>query len=159
MLNSFLGSEGVRIIKFSLVAIIRTIIDLIVWKILAILIDKNKFLKPSVEKIKLSSDSFAHGVSTIVSIVISYFANKIFVFTSNSNISEFEEVFRFTVVSVVALVTSTILMQIIFANPSFNSPKKWHPLLAKYWSLVCKILAIGVTMIINYAGLRFWTFA
>lgn len=159
MLNNFIFSEGVRIVKFSVVAVIRTLLDILMWKGLVFIIQKNPNWETKIKKIKLNSYSFAHGVSTVISIIISYFANKILVFESNNQISNAEEIFRFAVVSFTAMFVSTLAMQQVCENKIFNFPKNWHPLLDKHWAFIAKLMAIAITMVINYVGLRLWTFA
>ena len=158
MLTEFIANEGARIIKFGVVAVARTLLDIGMWKGFVIFIENNPDFDKKVQKFKMNAYSFAHGLSFLISVVISYFANKLLVFQDNNSISEAEQVFRFSIVSLAALVVSTIAIQIASTNPLLSFPKKWHPLIEKNWPLITKLFAIAVATIVNYVGYSFWTF-
>jgi putative flippase GtrA len=80
------------------------------------------------------------------------------VFPENPHISETEQFTRFILVSMLALGASMIVIQLLTSRHFFTRWQKLHPLLEKHWNLLAKIAAIGVTMIINYTGYRFFAF-
>ena len=86
----------------------------------------------------------ASGLAYGCGLLNSYFMNRHWTFRSvqRRSISEFA---RFTLVNVVALATNLVGLQVLVDRGG------WRPELAQ-------IVAIGASLVINFAGNRWWTF-
>lgn len=120
-----------RFIKFSLVGVVNTVIDFLIFFI-AINVAGLHYL-------------FANIISWFVAVGVSFFLNKFWTFKSvgvNSTASQYA---RFTAVSLVALGLSLLLLYVFVEIMSLHE-------------LVGKILTIGIVVFWNFFMNRLWTF-
>ncbi len=147
-----MNEDILRFIKFVLVAIFRTLLDIVIWRVLVWLLpETSSIIKLTQKYLKLNRFAVAQAVSFVVSLVVSYVLNAWLVFEQSST-SRTYEVFRFGVISIIAFIASTWAMNILTSNNWILKQVKKIPILENHWPLTAKILTVGITTIINYYG-------
>jgi len=150
-------SELLTFIIFVLVAIVRTIIDVVLWQILVWILNDNSPIVRFFKRFNLNEYAIAQAISFLVSAVISYVSNKEITF-SNSEPDSLELIVRFSVVTGIGLVASVWAIEFLTTFPRILKKVHKYPLIEKYWPLIAKLVTVGITLVINYIGLRFWVF-
>ena len=170
-----LQPEYYTILLFILTAIGRTLLDVVIWKILVFLIGVSSRLKHLIQKLGLNKYSFAQIIAFSLSMVVSYILNYSLVFSTSATtqILDGYTLFKFIVVTIFSLVVSVWFINFFTQNQKvksfiFNSTglvifeKLSQPLtiqLQKHWPLLVKLASIGLTMFTNFCGYYFWVFA
>lgn len=151
------NSELTTFIIFVVVAIIRTILDVVLWQVLVwIFIEKSPIVK-YFSRFNLNRFALAQALSFLVSAVISYVSNKQIAF-GNTEPDSFGLIFKFSLVTGIGLVASVWAIEVLTTNKKILNIVKKYPLIEKYWPLIAKLITVGITLVINYIGLRFWVF-
>ena len=147
-----------QLLKFILVAIFRTLLDILIWHFLVLLIKNRKKVLEFFNKYKLNEFAIAQVFAFIISVIISYYINKVFVFTAQNNDQEFSTLIKFFGISLISFFASTWIINFLTSNPRILNFSKINPLLQKNWPLLAKIATIGITLVINYLGYYFLVF-
>lgn len=153
-----LTPELQQLLKFILVAVFRTLLDILIWHFLVLSIKDRKKILQFFDKYKLNEFAIAQVFAFVVSVIISYYINKIFVFETKDNNQELATLLKFFGISLVSFFASTWIINFLTSNSKMLKFSKISPLLEKNWPLVAKILTIGVTLLINYFGYYFLVF-
>ena len=152
-----IDSEIRSFVIFVILAVIRTIIDFVLWRILVwVFQEKSPWVKVS-EKFGLNRFALAQAISFVVSAVISYVSNKEYAFGSTQDDS-FWLYFKFGVVTGLGLLSSVWVIEFLTSNKYILNKIKPFPLIEKHWPVIAKLVTVGVTLFINYFGMRFWVF-
>lgn len=118
----------VPILKFGLVGIINTLIDLAVFTLLAAL---------GVSAVPAQAISYSCGVLN------SYYMNRRWTFHKEKRTPG--QAFRFVAVNLAAMAMTTVLLLLLHTNTSLSL-------------LECKLIATVVSVGMNYIGSRYWAF-
>jgi putative flippase GtrA len=84
--------------------------------------------------------------------------NRYITFSDTNQLTNPELVTKFVVVSVITLVISVWLINFLTSEKFILEKVKLFDLVNKHWPLLAKIGTIGVTMLINYFGYRWFVF-
>lgn len=142
---------------FVVLAIIRTILDIGLWRLL-VAVFQEKYVQVSImDRLGINHYGLAQAVSFIVSAAISYYANKELAFQNYANDS-LELVLKFIFVTTLGLVASVWVIDYLTENEKIINFIKPYNILYNHWPLIAKLLTVGVTLVINYGGMRFWVF-
>ncbi|GAB6168547.1 GtrA family protein [Clostridium carnis] len=117
-----------KFLKFGLVGILNTLITIIVFNILKT-IGINLFV--------------ANSIGYISGMINSYLWNNRWVFKSNSK--EISTIIKFIVVNIITIIINNIILLLLVSNLNINDT-------------ISQILALTITMIINFIGNKIWTF-
>jgi putative flippase GtrA len=144
-------------IIFVVIAVARTLLDIAFWQYLVwIFKDNNPLVKLSL-KYNLNKYALAQVISFLVASVISYYSNKFITFKDNAADS-LSLIGKFLAISVFALVLSVWLIEFLTSNKKILKLVQRYPLINRFWPLLCKLITIFVTLVINYFGQRYWVF-
>ena len=152
-----IDSEINTFIIFVVIAVIRTILDVALWQILVWWLQEKSKIVIFFSKFNLNRFAIAQALSFVVASIISYFSNKEIAF-SNSEPDSVFLVSKFLVVTVAGLLASVWAIEVLTTNGRILKIVKKFPLINKYWPLCAKLITVGITLVINYIGLRFWVF-
>jgi putative flippase GtrA len=152
------SGEVYRLMVFAVLAGVRTILELFLWKGLVIIGEKSEKIQSLLGFIKLNIYAASHGVSFIASVLASYFLNRYITFSDTNQLTNPELVFKFTFVSIITLIISVWLINFLTSEKFILEKVKLFNLINKHWPLLAKIATIGVTMLINYFGYRWFVF-
>jgi putative flippase GtrA len=150
--------EVYRLFIFVVLAGVRTLLELGLWKFLVVIGEKSEKITSFLSLIRLNIYAFSHGVSFIASVIASYFLNRYITFSDTNQLTNPELVTKFVVVSVITLVISVWLINFLTSEKFILEKVKLFDLVNKHWPLLAKIGTIGVTMLINYFGYRWFVF-
>jgi putative flippase GtrA len=152
-------SEFYSFLIFIVIAVVRTLLDILLWQVLVWYFKDDFFLLTFFKKIGLNLNKFAlaQAVSFVVSSIISYTSNKSLAF-GNDDPTTLWLVTKFSIVTLAGLMASVIFIEFMTTNEKVLSWVSKYSLLQKHWPLVAKVLTIGITVVINYGGMRFWVF-
>lgn len=150
--------EVYRLFIFTVLAGVRTLLELGLWKFLVVIGEKSEKITKLLSIIRLNIYAFSHGVSFIASVIASYFLNRYITFSDTNQLTNPALVTKFVVVSVITLIISVWLINFLTSEKFILEKVKLFDLVNKHWPLLAKIATIGVTMLINYFGYRWFVF-
>jgi putative flippase GtrA len=153
-----MNSEIRSFVIFFVLAVIRTIIDLILWRILVWVFQEDSWWVKLSKKFGLNRYALAQALSFVVSAVISYFSNKEYAF-GNTQPDSLWLYFKFGVVTTAGLLASVWTIEFLTTNKFILEKIKPYKLLQDHWPLLAKLCTVAVTLVINYFGMRLWVFA
>jgi putative flippase GtrA len=153
-----LTQEIQRLLKFIIISVFRTLLDILIWQFLVFLQKDKKKTFSFFAKLNLNKFAIAQVFAFIISVFLSYFLNKIFVFQTDNNQQEVSTLFKFIFVSLVSFFVSTWFINFLTSDLKMLKLSKIHPFIEKHWPLLSKIFTIGITLIINYSGYYFLVF-
>lgn len=142
---------------FVILAVIRTILDIVLWQGLVLLLKEKSKIVVFFSKFNLNRFAIAQALSFLVSSAVSYFSNKEIAF-SDSQPDSVWLITKFGIVTGIGLVASVWAIEILTSNPRILKIVDKYPLAKKHWPLIAKLMTIGITLVINYTGMRFWVF-
>ena len=146
--------EIAEFLRFAIVGLWNTILDISLFLVLVHLIEKT-----AVKKIWfLKTATIAHILVFIVVNFQSFFLNSIFTFTNATNNRGW---LPFLMVSIVSLTLSSIIIQVLNKNSYYLFVRKLinnTSFSEKHFLLLIKIVAVIITMFCNYFGYRFFVF-
>lgn len=153
-----LSMEIQRFIIFSVLAAVRTILELGLWKGLVIIGEKTSKIQSLLKVIKLNIYAFSHAISFVASVLASYYLNRYITFSDTNQLNNPQLLSKFIVVSLITLVISVLLINFLTSWKVLMKEIEKNNLLQKHWPLLAKILTIGVTVLINYVGYKWFVF-
>ncbi len=153
-----LSTEIYRLFIFTVLAGVRTLLELILWKGLVLGLEKSEKIQGWLKIIKLNIYAFSHCISFIASVLASYYLNRYVTFSDTNQLTNPQVVSKFIAVSLVTLILSVWLINFLTSNKRILNEVKKYKLVNKHWPLLAKIGTIGVTMLINYFGYRWFVF-
>ena len=152
------SAEIYRLLVFSSLAVVRTLLELLLWKGLVLVGEGLPWVQKVLKIVKLNIYAFSHAISFIASVLASYFLNRYITFSDTNQLSNPDLILKFVVVSLVTLVISVWLINFLTSNKRILDLTKKVALLEKHWPLLAKVITIGATMLINYFGYRWFVF-
>jgi|694.fasta_scaffold26453_4 putative flippase GtrA len=152
-----INSEIRSFVIFVILAVIRTIIDLILWRFLVWVFQEDSLWVKISQRFGLNRYALAQALSFVVSAIISYVSNKEYAFESTQADSLWLY-FKFGVVTGLGLLSSVWVIEFLTTNNYILAKIKPYPIIQKHWPLLAKLATIFVTLVINYFGMRFWVF-
>jgi len=153
----FLDQELWKFIKFILIAVVRTALDILIWRYLVNLLQPESFLVKKVAKLKLNRYALAQVFAFIISLFISYLANSILVF-EDGNRSRFSELISYISVSVISFLSSTFYINFITSNKYILKKIEAFTVIKNHWPILAKIQTVAITVLINFTGYNFFVF-
>lgn len=154
---NMLNREIQVFVVFVIIAVLRTLLDIALWQLLVWLFKEKSAIVRFFAKFNLNRFALAQALSFLVSSAVSYFSNKEIAF-NNTDPDSVELVLKFGIVTGVGLIASVLAIEILTSNKKILSIVNKYPLAKKYWPLLAKLITVGVTLVINYLGLRLWVF-
>jgi putative flippase GtrA len=151
------NKEVIRFIVFNVLAVIRTILDILVWRFLVWCFQPEFKITKFFEKFKLNRYAISQGISFIIASFVSYYSNKIITFDDEKEVS-LQSILYFILISVVSLVISVWMMEWLTSDKKIQAKIANYKMLVKYWPLLAKIATIVVTLFINYFGQKYLVF-
>lgn len=130
MKNRFSRAGVIQLIKFNLVGVLNTLVDFLIYTVLFSL---------GVNYLLAQVVAYAGGMTN------SYLFNRYWTFAQAGVKSGIGTMARFAVVNGITLGVSLLLLYLLGEKAGI------HPLTAK-------VLVVGITMVINFTGTKFWVF-
>ncbi len=164
-------SELTKFLIFATIGLGNSVLDIFIWKFLVKVIQSKPKFNSFVNKIKLTSYSFAHSISFVITVISSYFLNKNFTFGSKAigvNQTTLEAT-KFFGVAIFSWILTTVFLTYLTKSQKIQSLVQAlgrmeskatgrASLIVTHWPLIAKILTIVVSMISNYTGYRLFVF-
>jgi putative flippase GtrA len=151
-----MNTEIVRFVVYSVLAVVRTGLDLLIWQLLVWFFQDNFPLVKLAKLVKLNKFALAQAISFVISVIISYYSNK--AITYNDKQVDSLSFVLFIIISIVSFVISVWTINFITSNKQILTLNKFHPLLEKFWPQFAKLATIIITLVINYVGYSIWVF-
>jgi putative flippase GtrA len=152
----------IQFFKVGAVGVVNTLFDLLIWRTLSNFLEKRNVKLPFV-----NNYVFAHTISFIFALFLSFYLNKTFAFGDSSKY-EGKTFSLFVIISVGSWLMGTVLFTRLTAKdviPKVHNYIKTRiislqqqELFISNWPLVAKILVTLVTLISNYFGYKFLVF-
>lgn len=150
--------EIIIFIVFSVLAVIRTLLDIIMWQVLVWLFHPRINFVNFLTKKGLNRYSLAQIISFIISTFISYYINKIITFNDN-NPTTIIVIVKFFILNLIGLVASVWVIEYMTENKILFENFKKNPFIKKNWPMIAKITTIIITLFINFFGQKYWIFS
>jgi len=151
-----MNPEVLRFIVFSVLAVFRTGLDILIWQLLVFGFQEHSPLVKIAKLIKLNRFALAQAVAFLISVFISYFSNKEITYRDKETTTY--SILTFILISVISFILSVLVINILTSNRKALDFSKKNKLLEKYWPLTAKVATIFITVVINYAGYTFFVF-
>ena len=152
-------SELIRFITFGSIGLFNAILDILIWKFLVKRFDSSHSFTQLIKKLKLNNYSFAHTISFIITVISSYFLNKNLTWKdtiSNDNLQSI----KFFGVATISMILTTIFLNFLTGKSIESWILKTLPFgfVKKHYHIIAKLTTIGLSMITNYLGYKFFVF-
>ena len=152
-------SELIRFITFGSIGLFNAILDILIWKFLVKRFDSSHNFTRSIKKLKLNNYSFAHTISFIITVISSYFLNKNLTWKDTISNDNLQSV-KFFGVATVSMILTTIFLNFLTSKELESWILKTLPFgfVKKHYHIIAKLTTIGLSMITNYLGYKFFVF-
>ena len=154
-------SELIRFLTFAIIGLGNATLDTVIWKILVNFFQHKKDLIHKFHKFGFNEYSLSHALSFVISATSSYFWNRALTF-ADSKTNDNLQVFKFFGVASFSWFITTLFLNFLTENAQISHFIKTKfanfPIIPKHWPLIAKILTIGVSMITNFVGYKFFVF-
>ena len=152
-------SELIRFVTFGSIGLFNAILDIFIWKFLVKTFDSSDKMSKFIKNIKLNNYSFSHTISFIITVISSYFLNKNLTWKdtiSNDNLQSI----KFFGVATISMILTTIFLNFLTGKKIEGWVLKNLPFgfVKKHYHIIAKLTTIGLSMITNYLGYKFFVF-
>lgn len=144
-------------IIFIVLAVIRTLLDIITWRFLVWVFQPNLGIVIFFQKRNLNRYALSQIISFVLATIISYYSNKIITFADTTP-DNWLSIFYFSLISIISLVISVWMIEVMTSHKKILDWVSKYPLLLKYWPMMVKIATIVVTLFINFFGQKYLVF-
>ncbi len=156
-----MSTELIRFLTFAIIGFGNATLDTVIWKLLVNFFQRRTDLIKKFHKFGFNEYSLSHSLSFVISATSSYFWNKSLTF-SDSKTTDNLQIFRFFGVASFSWFITTLFLNFLTENAEISHFIKTkftnYPIIPKHWPLIAKILTIGVSMITNFVGYKFFVF-
>jgi putative flippase GtrA len=151
-------NEITRFIIFGVVSALRTVAELVFWRLLVSVCERKPNFVKKLHVYKLNQFSFSHILSFVASVTASFYLNRYLVFSDTLKNSSNFLILNFVVVSLFTLLISTISINLLTENSTVLKYVHKYNFVRKHWPLFAKIITICITMMLNYGMYRWVIF-
>jgi putative flippase GtrA len=148
--------EIIRFITFSVIAVIRTALDVLIWQLLVFFFQEDSIFVKIAKVFRINRFAAAQAIAFIISVLVSYFANKEITYRDRETTNY--SIIVFTIISIISFFASIWVINLLTSNRRALEFSRRHPLLEKFWPLTAKLLTIFITVVINYTGYTLFVF-
>ena len=152
-------SELIRFIIFGSIGLFNAILDIFIWRFLVKTFDSSSTFTSSIKKLKLNNYSFSHTISFVITVISSYFFNKNLTWKDTISSDNLQSI-KFFGVATISMILTTIFLNFLTGKNIETWILKTFPFefVKKHYHIIAKLTTIGLSMITNYLGYKFFVF-